>query len=221
MLDTLETILDTGIVAIIRSDSPAGLLETVRALAAGGVRAIEVTMTTPGALEAISAAAAEAGDDFAIGAGSVRSGRDAERALDAGAEFLVMPVAALDAVRVAKQRGKVACPGALSPTEAATAWAAGADVIKIFPASFFGPAYIQALAAPMPEIRTMAVGGVDAGNAAAFLAAGACALGVGSSLIDRKAIAAGDWPALTRLAERFVRTVAEARPAGGGHAAPA
>ena len=211
MLDALRTILDTGIVAIIRSDSPRGLIQTVRALAAGGVRAIEVTMTTPGALEAVSAAAAECEGDYIIGAGSVRGAEAAEQAIEAGAEFLVMPVVSLDAIRVAKDRGKVACPGALTPTEAATAWEAGGDVIKIFPASFFGPGYIKALRAPMPEIRTMPVGGVSFETAEAFLAAGACALGVGRSLVNSRTIAAGDWAAVTRNAERFVRTVADAR----------
>ena len=207
----LETILDTGIVAIVRSDSAKGLIDTVRALAAGGVRAIEVTMTTPGALEAISADAAECGEDFTIGAGSVRGAAAAERAIDAGAEFLVMPVVSLDAIRVAKQRGKVACPGALTPTEAATAWEAGGDVIKIFPASFFGPAYIKALRAPMPEIRYMPVGGVRLDSIGEYIAAGACAFGVGGSLANSRTIAAGDWSGIARNAEQFVAAVRRAR----------
>jgi 2-dehydro-3-deoxyphosphogluconate aldolase/(4S)-4-hydroxy-2-oxoglutarate aldolase len=211
MEDTLQTILETGIVAIIRSDSPAGLIQTVRALSAGGVRAIEVTMTTPGALEAISAAAGEAGDEYIIGAGSVLDGLAARRAILAGAEFLVAPTMDLGTIRTAKRYGKVVCPGALSPTEAVAAWEAGADIIKIFPASMLGPAQIQALAGPLPQVRYLPVGGVNLDSAAAFIRAGACALGVGGSLVNSKTIAAGDWDAIAETARRFIDAVASAR----------
>ncbi len=211
MLDALRTILDTGIVAIIRSDSPRGLIQTVRALAAGGVRAIEVTMTTPGALEAISAAAAEAGEEFVIGAGSVLDGASARAAILAGAEFLVAPTTDADTIRLARRHGKAVVPGALSPTEVISAREAGADVVKIFPASLVGAGYLEALAGALPQVRTMPVGGVNLDNAADFLRAGACALGVGSSLVNRRAIAAGDWAAITATARRFIETVAAAR----------
>ena len=211
MMEALRTILDTGIVAIVRSDSPRGLIETVRALASGGVRAIEVTMTTPGALEAIAAAAREAGEDYVIGAGSVLDGDAARAAILAGAEFLVSPNLDLNTIRVVKRYGKAICPGAFTPTEVLAAWEVGADIVKVFPASSVGPEYIAALRGPLPQVRYMPVGGVELANAAAFLRAGACALGVGGALVNRKLIAAGDWPRITDLARQYVAAVAQAR----------
>ena len=205
MNETLEVILETRIVAIVRSDTSDGLLETVRALLVGGVRVVEVTLNTPGALEAISAAADEG---FLIGAGSVLDARQAAEALDAGAEFLVMPNTDVAAIRAAKDAGKVACPGALTPTEVVTAWQAGADLVKIFPASCMGPGYIKALRGPLPHVRTMPVGGVNLDNAAAFLEAGASVLGVGGSLVDGRTIAAGDWEAISAAARRYVALTA-------------
>jgi 2-dehydro-3-deoxyphosphogluconate aldolase/(4S)-4-hydroxy-2-oxoglutarate aldolase len=210
-MDTLRTILDTGIVAIVRSDSPAGLVETVRALAAGGVRAIEVTMTTPGALAAIAAAAGQAGGQFVIGAGSVLDSESARAAILAGAEFLVAPNTDVSTIAMAKRYGKVVCPGALTPTEVVTAWQAGADLVKIFPASFTGPAHIRALAGPLPQVRFMPVGGVDLANAAEFIRAGAAALGIGGSLVNSKLIAAGQWDRITEAARQYVAAVREAR----------
>ena len=207
----LETIVETGIVAIVRSDSASGLIETVRALSAGGVRAVEVTMTTPGALEAIAAAAGEAHGRYIIGAGSVLDAAAAGAAIDAGAEFLVAPNVCVEAIELAKARGKVICPGALTPTEIAAAWNARADVVKVFPASHFGAAYLEAILAPMPHLRLMPVGGVNLDNAAAFIRAGACALGVGGSLVNARTIARGDWPAISDAARRYVETVTAAR----------
>ena len=215
MAETLETILADGVIAIVRSDSAAGLIQTVRALAAGGLRAIEVTMTTPGALEAIRAAAGECGGDYIIGAGSVLDGESARLSILAGAEFLVMPTVSLDAVAVAKRYGKVACPGALTPTEIVRAWEAGADIVKVFPASVSGPGYIRALAGPLPQVRTMPVGGVNLANTPAYIEAGACAVGVGGALVNRKTIAAGDWPQITETARQYVQAVAAARAAAG------
>ena len=214
MHDTLGTILETGIIAIIRSDSPSGLIETVRALAAGGVRAIEVTMTTPGALEAIRAAARDNRGDFLIGAGSVLDAESAQKAIDAGAEFLVMPCVDLGAIRTAKRCGKVVCPGALTPTEIVTAWQAGADIVKVFPASSVGPAYIKAVRAPLPHVRLMPVGGVDLGNIDAYVKAGACAVAVGGNLASARTIAQGDWARMTETARHYVAAVAAARQGG-------
>ena len=207
MNETLEIILATRLVAIVRSDTSDGLLETVRALSAGGVRAVEVTLNTPGALEAISAAAAEG---FLIGAGSVLDAEMARAAISAGAEFLVSPNTDVATIRATKDAGKIACPGALTPTEVVMATQAGADVVKIFPASCMGPAYIKALRGPLAQVRTMPVGGVNLTNAADFLAAGAVALGVGGSLVDRRAIAAGNWDVIADEARRYVQAIADA-----------
>lgn len=209
MSETLATILETRIIAIIRSDSAAGLIETANALARGGVKAIEVTMTTPGALEAISAAAKQSGGQFIVGAGTILDGESARLAILAGAEFLVMPGLSLDAIEVGRRFGKVVCPGALTPTEIVAAWQAGADIVKVFPASCVGgPDYIKALKAPLPQVRLMPVGGVDLSNAKAYIEAGACAIAVGSALVNAKLIAQGNWDQITEVARQYVAAVA-------------
>jgi len=212
MSDTLQTILDSGVVAVIRSDVSTGLLEAARALAAGGVRAIEVTMTTPGAVEAIAALAAESRGEFAVGAGTVLDADAARRVIDAGAEFLVSPNLDVEMIRAARAAGKVVCPGALTPTEIWTAWQAGADLVKVFPVSCVGgPAYIKAVRAPLPQVRLMAVGGVEAATVGSYIAAGAAAVGLGQSLINTRLIKEAAWDRITETARRCVKAVAQAR----------
>jgi len=212
MPDALQTILDSGVVAVVRSDVSTGLVEAARALVAGGVRAIEVTMTTPGAVEAIAALAAESRGEFAVGAGTVLDADAARRVIDAGAEFLVAPNVDGEMIGVAKQAGKVVCPGALTPTEIWTAWQAGADLVKVFPVSCVGgPAYIKAIRAPLPQVRLMPTGGVNLNTAADFLRAGACALGIGGSLVEAKAVAAGDMARIESLARQYIEIVKETR----------
>jgi 2-dehydro-3-deoxyphosphogluconate aldolase / (4S)-4-hydroxy-2-oxoglutarate aldolase len=211
MNSTLQTILETGVIAIMRSKSATGLVDAARALASGGVRAIEVTMTTPGALEAIAAAASDSSGDYVIGAGSVLDAESASLAIQAGAEFLVMPVAALDAVRVAKRRGKVAVPGAFTPTEILSCLHAGADLVKVFPASSVGPGYIKSVLAPLPQAPLVPVGGVHADNAGDYIRAGAVAVGVGGALVNTQVLARGDWCELTESARRYVDAIADAR----------
>jgi 2-dehydro-3-deoxyphosphogluconate aldolase/(4S)-4-hydroxy-2-oxoglutarate aldolase len=214
MSDTLKTILDSGLIAIMRSDSSAGLLETARALARGGVRAMEVTLTTPGALETISAVAKESRGEFLIGAGTVLDAESARQAISAGAEFLVSPSVSVEVIQTAKRHGKVVCPGALTPTEIVTAWQAGADLIKVFPAFAVGPAYIKAVLAPLPQVRLMPVGGVDLGNLAAYFKAGACAVAVGGGLINKERIEKGQWDLIAETAREYVEAVAKARGPG-------
>jgi len=212
MPDALQTILDSGVVAVVRSAVSAGLLEGARALAAGGVRAIEVTMTTPGAVEAIAALAAESRGEFAVGAGTVLDADAARRVIAAGAEFIVAPNVDGEMIRTAKQAGKVVCPGALTPTEIWTAWQAGADFVKVFPVSCVGgPAYIKAIRAPLPQVRLMAVGGVEASTAASYIAAGAAAVGLGHSLINTQLIKQAAWDRITQTARQCVEAVAQAR----------
>jgi len=210
-MDTLQTILDSGVIAIIRSDSDTGLLQTARALSAGGVRALEVTMTTPGALEAIRSIAAQAGGQFVLGAGSVLDAEAARQAIEAGAQFLVSPGTDLGVIQTAKRLGKVVLPGALTPTEVITAWNAGADLVKIFPASLGGPDYIKALRAPLPQVRLVPVGGVEVANAAAYIRAGAAAVAMGGSLVNAKLIAAGAWDQIAQAARAALQAVASAR----------
>ena len=200
---TLSRILDGGIVAVVRSESPDQLVGVVRALAEGGVTAAEITFTVPGAIEVIRQVRGELGDSVVLGAGSVLDPETARAALLAGAEYIVGPSTNLEVIRLCRRYGKVVMPGALTPTEVVAAWEAGADVVKIFPSDLGGPPYLKALRAPLPQVRMMPTGGVDLSTAEAFLKAGACCLGVGSSLVEPKAVAAGDFGRLRDLAGQF------------------
>lgn len=211
MTDTLGIILESGLVAVIRSDHPEGLVEAAKALSDGGVKALEVTLNTPGALDAISTLAAVGKRNFVVGAGSVLDGESARVAILAGAEFLVAPNLNTRAIEVTKRYGKVICSGAFTPTEIVNAQQAGADIIKIFPASSVGPKYIKDILAPLSQVRVMPVGGVNLKNIADYLQAGACAVGVGSSLVNSKLIAQGDWLGITELARQHVRVIESAR----------
>lgn len=211
MKNTLQTILDTGIVAIIRSNCSSGLLEAAKALAKGGIKAIEVTLTTPGALDAISSLANQSNGEFVVGAGSVLDAESARMAILAGAEFLVMPNLDLGAIEMAKRYGKVVCAGALTPTEALTAWQGGADIVKIFPASCMGPDYIKALKGPLPQIRLMPVGGVNVDNIEQFIKAGACGVGVGGKLVNTAMIEQKQWDQITEMAKKCIEAIAAGR----------
>ena len=208
-MDTLQSILASGLIAIIRSDRPEGLVDTAKALAVGGVKALEVTLTTPGALDAISDLAAASKGEFVVGAGSVLDAESARAAILSGAEFLVMPNLNIGAIEVGKRYGKVVCPGALTPTEIVNAQQAGADIIKIFPASSLGAGYIKAVKAPLPQVRLMPVGGMNLQNIGDYFRAGACAVGVGGSLVNSKLIAQGNFSGIADLARQYLRAVKE------------
>ena len=213
---TLDRILDGGIVAVVRSESPDRLVGVVRALAEGGVTAAEITFTVPDAIEVIRQVRKALGDSIILGAGSVLDPETARAALLAGAEYIVGPSLNLDVIRLCRRYDKVVMPGALTPTEVVAAWEAGADVVKIFPSDLGGPSYIKALRAPLPQIRMMPTGGVDLSTAEAFLKAGACCLGVGSSLVEPKAVASGDFGRLRDLAGQYAAIVRTYRGSTGG-----
>jgi 2-dehydro-3-deoxyphosphogluconate aldolase / (4S)-4-hydroxy-2-oxoglutarate aldolase len=207
----LTAIEHSGLVAIIRADSGEGLLKTFKALADGGVTVSEVTLTTPGALASIAEARRTLGAAAVIGAGSVLDAPSCRAAIEAGASFIVSPITNLDVMRTAQRYGRPVMPGALTPTEAMAAFEQGADMVKIFPANHFGPRYISDLLAPMPQLRLIPTGGVTLENASQWLDAGAAALGVGTALVRKDLIAAGDFKALTALAGRYVDAVRQAR----------
>src|SRR5450631_845206 len=190
---TLNRILDGGIIAVVRSDSPEQLVGVVQALAEGGVTAAEITFTVPDAVEVIRQVRKEVGDAVCLGAGTVLDPETARAAILAGAEYLVAPTVNLDVIRLCRRYDIPIMPGAFTPTEVVAAWEAGADVVKIFPADVGGPNYIKALRGPLPQIRMMPTGGVDLNTAEAFLKAGACCLGAGSSLVEPRAVASGDF----------------------------
>jgi 2-dehydro-3-deoxyphosphogluconate aldolase/(4S)-4-hydroxy-2-oxoglutarate aldolase len=208
---TLKRVVDGGIVAVVRSESGAALAQVVRALAEGGVVAAEVTFTVPDAIEVIRQVRREVGDSVVLGAGTVLDPETARAALLAGAEYIVAPTLNLEVIRLCRRYDKAVMPGAFTPTEVLTAWEAGADIVKVFPAEVGGPAYLKALRGPLPQVRLMPTGGVDLTTAEAFLKAGACCLGIGGALVDAKAIAGGDFARIRDLAAQYVAIVRRAR----------
>jgi 2-dehydro-3-deoxyphosphogluconate aldolase / (4S)-4-hydroxy-2-oxoglutarate aldolase len=208
---TLNDLFNVGVIAVIRADSGEQLVNVCRALSKGGVRACEITMTTPGALEAIAAASRALGEDALIGAGSVLDAATARAAILAGARFIFSPILSVEVIEMAHRYDCVAVPGALTPTEILTAWSAGADVVKVFPANHFGPQYLKDIHGPMPQVKLTPTGGVDLTTAADWIKAGAVAIGVGSSLVKKELINAGKWDELSSLAKQYVDIVAKAR----------
>jgi 2-dehydro-3-deoxyphosphogluconate aldolase/(4S)-4-hydroxy-2-oxoglutarate aldolase len=201
----------TGLIAIVRLDSSAELVQAAKAIAAGGVSVIEFTLTTPGALRTIEAAVKELGTEVLIGAGTVLDAETARAAILAGAEFVVAPTLNTDVIEMCHRYDKVVIPGAYTPTEILSAWEHGADFVKLFPAEVGGPAYLKAVRAPLPQVKLIPVGGVTLETAGPFLRAGAAALGVGSNLVDKKAVAEGRFTQLTSVAQALSKAVLEAR----------
>ncbi len=200
-----------GIVAVIRMKDPAKLRAVFDALADGGVKAIEVTMTVPGAVDLIGQLARSLPADIVLGAGTVIDAATARAVIDAGARFIVSPVFRRDVVATCLERGVVAAPGCFSPTEILDAHEMGADVVKVFPATALGPQYIKDLRAPMPQLRLMPTGGVTLDNAGDWIRAGAVAVGVGSALLDTRAVDEGRLDVIAANARRIVASVAGAR----------
>lgn len=206
-----EWIERTALIAIVRLDSAAELVQAAKAIAAGGVSVIEFTLTTPGALRTIEESSKALGSEVLIGAGTVLDAESARAAILAGAEFVVAPTLNVDVLEICHRYDKVVIPGAYTPTEILTAWEHGADFVKLFPAEVGGPAYLKAVRAPLPQVKLIPVGGVSLETAAAFIRAGAAALGVGSNLVDKKAVAEGRFAQLTSVAQALSRAVLEAR----------
>lgn len=209
--EKLDLIRETGIIAIMRAQSPEQLAAAADAIYAGGVRVIEVTMTTPGALDVIAAASQRYGTAVLFGAGSVLDAETARAAILAGAGFVVAPTLSLPTIAMCRRYGIPVMPGCYTPTEALTAWEAGADMIKLFPAGLGGPGLLKAMLAPLPQLEIVPVGGVDLDTAVPFIQAGAAALGVGGSLIDQKVLDSGSMDVLTERAAAFIQAVKGAR----------
>ena len=210
--DDLSRVLNCGIVAVIRADSGDRLVDVAEALLAGGVEVMEVTFTVPGAVRVLERVSSQLGNRILLGAGTVLDSETARAALLAGAQFIVSPTTNIDVIRLCRRYDKLVMPGALTPTEVVTAWEAGADIVKVFPSDITGPAYLKALHGPLPQVRLMPTGGVNLDTAADFLRAGACALGVGGSLVEARTVAQGDMARIESLAKRFLRIVRETRP---------
>jgi 2-dehydro-3-deoxyphosphogluconate aldolase/(4S)-4-hydroxy-2-oxoglutarate aldolase len=209
--EKLKIIRETGVIAIMRAQSSEQLITAADAIKAGGVRVIEVTMTTPGALGVIETAKGRYGEGVLFGAGSVLDPETARAAILAGADFIVAPTLKGETIALCKRYSIPVMPGCATPTEALTAWEAGADMIKLFPASFGGAELVKAILAPLPHLEIVPVGGVDLDTAADFIRKGAAALGVGSSLVNQKLLDSGNLEELTRRAAAFIEEVQKGR----------
>jgi 2-dehydro-3-deoxyphosphogluconate aldolase / (4S)-4-hydroxy-2-oxoglutarate aldolase len=208
---TLQKLSASGVVAVIRAPSDSQLPDIARALLAGGVLGIEVTMTTPNALRGIAHLRETLGDQIIIGVGTVLDPATAQDAIRAGAEFVVSPVFNPAVVEATRKLEKVSIPGAFTPTEILTAWQAGADVVKVFPATALGPTFFKDLLAPMPFLKLTPTGGVDISTTPAWIKAGAVCVGAGSSLVTKEALTKGDWAGITANARAFIEAVKAGR----------
>ncbi len=206
-LKSLQRVLDHKIVAVIRADNGDLLVDVAESLLAGGVEVMEVTFTVPRATRVLEKVVDRIGSRILLGAGTVLDTETCRAALLAGAEFIVSPAVNVEVIELCKRYSKPVMPGALTPTEVVTAWQAGADIVKIFPSEITGPKYLKALHGPLPHVRLMPTGGVNLETATEFLRCGACALGIGSSLVDPKVVAAGDLKKIESLARQYVQLV--------------
>jgi 2-dehydro-3-deoxyphosphogluconate aldolase/(4S)-4-hydroxy-2-oxoglutarate aldolase len=207
----MQVLEETGVVAVVRVDRPADLPRLAVALREGGVRLIEITMTVPGALDSIGATVRELGDEAFIGAGTILDPVTARMAINAGAAYIVGPCLNLEVIEMAHLYGVAVIPGCLTPTEIVQAWTAGADAVKLFPGRVATPGYFADLRGPLPHVKMMPTGNVDAETAPQYIQAGAIAVGVGKALVDAAALREGDWEKITASARRFREVVDTAR----------
>jgi 2-dehydro-3-deoxyphosphogluconate aldolase/(4S)-4-hydroxy-2-oxoglutarate aldolase len=209
---TQETLERVGLIPVLRAKNAAQAHAVVEAMIAGGITVVEVTMTVPGAIDLLKELKKEYGDKLLLGSGTVTTADQCQATIDAGAEFVVSPSLHPEVIATTKKNGKVSCPGALTPTEAITAWNAGADYVKIFPCSAMGGApYLKALLAPFPHLKVIPTGGVTLQTAESFLRAGARALGVGGDLVNLAAVDEGHPEKITETAKAYLKIIAEVR----------
>ena len=208
----LSSIIDIGIVPVVRTTSAENAIKAIEAIYNGGIRAAEITMTVPGAVRALEKVADKFGDKIVLGAGTVLDPETARICMLAGAEFFVSPSLNLATIAMVKRYSKAIMPGALTPTEVLTAWDAGADIVKVFPCGNVGGAkYIKSLKAPFPQIEMIPTGGVNLETAGDFLKAGACAVAVGAELVDAKSIKEGRLDVIEEKARQYLAAIAKAR----------
>lgn len=210
----LKRVLDLGIVAIIRAPSGEQLVQVSEALLSGGIDVIEVTFTVPGILDILKEVRAKLGNRILLGAGTVLDTESARAAILAGAEFLVTPTVNVDVITLCRRYGKLCMAGAFTPTEILTAWQAGADIVKVFPAEIGGPGYLKAVHGPLPQVRLLPTGGVNLDTLDSFVKAGACAVGLGSALVEKEALANRDMDRIATLAKAYVDAMRKARGRG-------
>jgi 2-dehydro-3-deoxyphosphogluconate aldolase/(4S)-4-hydroxy-2-oxoglutarate aldolase len=202
-----DIILATKVIAVIRMSDAERVFQVTDALQKGGVKALEITMSVPGALEIIRRLAGNKPEGVLVGAGTVLDAETAAAAVSSGADFVVSPVADAGMIAACKAYDTFVAPGAFTPTEIVSAWEKGADIVKVFPATSLGPRYFRDLKGPLPQIRLMPTGGITLENARGFIEAGASVVGIGTALVDKKAVEAGDWDALAERARRLVESL--------------
>lgn len=212
--EVFNRMVSEGLIPVIRVSSAAEAIDVAHAIKEGGVTLIEITMSVPGAIDAIKELTKKYKDDIIMGAGTILDPETGRAALLAGAQFIVTPVLNLDLIQLAHRYSAVIVPGAMTPTEILTAWNAGADMVKVFPAAQLGgPEYIKALRGPLPQILYVPTGGVNLQNAGAYIKAGATALGAGGELVDKKAVKEKKFNIITENTRAFLKTIREARGA--------
>ena len=213
METVINTILEKKIITIVRGVSREKLIPLAEAMAAGGIRLLEITFDASGRVsdeetaERIRMLVSHFGDRLAIGAGTVLNERQVALTKEAGGKFIISPDTCESVIRKTKDLGMLSMPGALTPSEITAAHRAGADFVKLFPITSLGTAYVKAVKAPLSHIPLLAVGGVDETNMTDYLKAGVCGFGVGSNIIDKAALAKGDYESITALAEKYVQVV--------------
>lgn len=209
--DIVKRIEACGVIAVIRMDNTDKLQQVIAAISDGGVKALEITMTTPGAINVIQTVSRQISSDFMLGVGTVLDPETARAAILAGAQFVVGPTLNIDVIKMAHRYDRAVFPGAFTPTEILTAWENGADIVKVFPATALGPKFFKDVHGPLPQVKMTPTGGVNLSNAAEFIRSGAACLGVGTAMLDKKMIADGDWDGLAKLAASFVAEVEKGR----------
>jgi 2-dehydro-3-deoxyphosphogluconate aldolase/(4S)-4-hydroxy-2-oxoglutarate aldolase len=207
----IEQLQNPGVIAVIRARRADQALPIAEALIAGGITAVEITMTTPDAINAIRNASAQIGNRGLLGVGTVLDAKTCREAIDAGAQFVVSPICRPEIAKAANEAQKPVMLGAYTPTEAQFAYESGSDFIKIFPADGLGPNYIKALRAPLPHLKIVPTGGVDLKTIGEFFKAGCAAVGAGSSLVSKDILDTDNWAALTRVAAEFAQAARAAR----------
>jgi 2-dehydro-3-deoxyphosphogluconate aldolase/(4S)-4-hydroxy-2-oxoglutarate aldolase len=210
--EIMNRLVSEGLIPVIRVAAASEAMDVANAVKAGGVSLIEITMSVQGAIDVIKELASQYKDEIIMGAGTVLDTETARAALLAGAQFIVSPTINLDVIQLCRRYSCVVIPGAMTPTEILTAWEAGADLVKVFPAANLGgPSYIKALRGPLPQVLLVPTGGVNLQNAGAFIEAGAAALGVGGELVDKKALKERNFSVITENAREYLKIIREAR----------
>ena len=207
----MQRFIQSGVMAIIRIDSPKYVVPTIEALAKGGIEFIEISLVTPNAVEYIAKVHEQFGSSVMIGAGTVLDSESARTVILAGADFIVSPTTRVATINTARRYGKLSFVGAFTPTECLLAWESGADAVKVFPALPAGPEYLKAIHAPLPQIPLVAVGGVTLENLSAFFKAGACGVAGASNLVNPKLIADGSFKEITKISANWLKAAREAR----------